>query len=508
MLSVARRWREVGEVNAVELSLDQAFPLGAQEGQVVEAGVGGGRRSGIGFDVGMGGGDQAVGFGELQESALEPNLEAGEVEGIVAQFDGLAAQISGDLVAVALEREGGGFGDVAPGVVEEGLAELRRIDRPGAGGGVLAVAFERRLTDFGVEFAVVNDFDPGQEGLVELGQGGDRRAGQFGQEVGLDELEETFDLAPAFGGIGRAEDALDAEGGADGVEVLGGVDFALVDVDSQRAAIAGDGAFEAVFHARELFVPVELGVRDEAGVVVEEGKEESLALLVGIGWVGQPGAIHGVTLPEVAEVRALKATVGLGTLLSEELGCGGATLSQVAAQGAGRDAGFGDGVGLVQPEDVGDGAARAVGLLAFEGFGPIEGWGRDGPGLTSVAAGLGLEAVEAPRPVPAFPALKGGHADGAAGGIGDVIAPGGDLLSQAALAAGRVLAAQQRQDQCVAKEGDLGPAFFRVDGVGHQVTSWVKYCTQYSNQRSLAVEQNAVGRLGNQGGQRGLAGRS
>jgi hypothetical protein len=48
-----------------------------------------------------------------------------------------------------------------------------------------------------VDLAVVNDLEPGQERLVELGQRGDGGRGEFGQKVGLDELEEALDLAPA-----------------------------------------------------------------------------------------------------------------------------------------------------------------------------------------------------------------------------------------------------------------------------------------------------------------------
>ena len=166
-----------------------------------------------------------------------------------------------------------------------------------------------------------------------------------GKKVGLDELEEALDLAATFGVVGRAEDALDTEGSADGVEVLGGVDLALVDIDGQGTTVAQDGALEAVLHARKLLVPVELGVWDQAGVVVEEGKEEDLALPVGMGRVGKIGTVHGVALPQVAKVGALEAAVGFGALFGEELGGGGATPGELAAQGARGDARLGDRVG-------------------------------------------------------------------------------------------------------------------------------------------------------------------
>ena len=179
-------------------------------------------------------------------------------------------------------------------------------------------------------------------------QGGDGGVGQFGQEVGLDELEEAFDLAPPLRVVGRAEDALDAQRGTDGIQLPGGVDLALVDVDGQGAAVAQDGALEAVLEARELLVPIELGVRDEPGVVVEEGEEEGLALLVRVGGVGEPGAMHGVALPQVAEVGPLEAAVGLGPLLVQELGGGGVAPGELAAEGAWGQGWFRDGLAAVQ----------------------------------------------------------------------------------------------------------------------------------------------------------------
>ena len=72
----------------------------------------------------------------------------GEVEGIIAKFNRLAAEVSGDAVAVALEGEGGGFGDLALVPMEESLAEGGGVNRPGSGLRLLAETFEGSLTDF------------------------------------------------------------------------------------------------------------------------------------------------------------------------------------------------------------------------------------------------------------------------------------------------------------------------------------------------------------------------
>jgi len=91
--------------------------------------------------------------------------------------------------------------------MEKGLAQLRGVHRPGSRGRVLTMALQGRLAGLAVDLAVVDHLQPGQERLVELGQGGDGRVGQFGQEIGLDELEKALDLAPALGVIRCTEDS-------------------------------------------------------------------------------------------------------------------------------------------------------------------------------------------------------------------------------------------------------------------------------------------------------------
>jgi hypothetical protein len=158
----------------------------------------------------------------------------------------------------------------------------------------------------------------------------------------------------------RREDTLDAQASADGIEVVGFVDAALVDVHGNGTAVAQDSAFETVLHTRELLVPIELGVWDQARMIIQESKEKGLALAVGIRRIGQKGAVHGIALPQVAEVAALKAAVGFGTLFGEEMGSSRATAGELAAQGARGDTGFRDGVGGVKREDADDGAAVRV----------------------------------------------------------------------------------------------------------------------------------------------------
>jgi hypothetical protein len=195
-------------------------------------------------------------------------------------------------------------------------------------------------------------------------------------------------------------------------------------------------------------------------VIVEESEEKDLALAVGIDGVGEVGTVHSVALPQVAKVGTLETAIGLGTLFGEELGGSRATAGELAAQGTWGDVGFGDRVSVVEREDADDGAGGAEGLLTLENFGAVEGFRGDGATVVTVGARCGLEAVEASLLVDALPASKGGDGDRAAGRAGDVVVAAGDLLAELAFSTGRVLAANEGQDEGIAEEGNLGTSIF------------------------------------------------
>lgn len=99
--------------------------------------------------------------------------------------------------------------------------------------------------------------------------------------------------------------------------------------------------------------------------------------------------------------------------------------------------------------------------------------------MAFVSPRLGLEAVEAVLLVKPFPAGEGAGADGAAGRVRDVVVTGGDFSAQLVFATRRVLAADERQDEGVTKESDLGTSVFRF---GHSSASWISW-PQYSRER-------------------------
>jgi len=84
-------------------------------------------------------------------------------------------------------------------------------------------------------------------------------------------------------------------------------------------------------------------------------------------------------------------------------------------------------------------------------------------------AGLGLETLEAILAIKALPPSKSGHADGRARRVGNIIVAAGHLLAQGLLATSWILTPDEREDECVAKERDLGASIF---GLGHRLSSW------------------------------------
>jgi hypothetical protein len=130
-------------VNGIELLVDETLALLAQEREIIEARVWFWVRDRVRGDIRVDGGDDLIGLGELEEGVVEPDLDLGEVERVIAQLDGLAAQVVGDAVAVAVEGKDGRLGDLASSAVEEGLAEFLGVG--GAGGGRRVLAEVRGL---------------------------------------------------------------------------------------------------------------------------------------------------------------------------------------------------------------------------------------------------------------------------------------------------------------------------------------------------------------------------
>lgn len=86
------RLGEMGKMDPGKLGLQEPLVFGPQQGQIIERRIGGGRRGlWIGGDLGMGGGDDLLRLGLLDELLLEPDLQPAQIEGIKAHLNALPA---------------------------------------------------------------------------------------------------------------------------------------------------------------------------------------------------------------------------------------------------------------------------------------------------------------------------------------------------------------------------------------------------------------------------------
>jgi hypothetical protein len=171
----------------------------------------------------------AVGDGQAHGPAGVADLDAGEVERVEHQLHLVADEGGVDLVAVAVQAEGGGLGDPPALGPQERLAQLGR--RGQGGGAGEQEALEGRAAGLGVHPGVVDALDPGGEQPVELGQVARAAAGvQLNEELLADGAEHPLDLAAALGLARRGVCQPDAKDRASPLELAGDERRAVVDV--------------------------------------------------------------------------------------------------------------------------------------------------------------------------------------------------------------------------------------------------------------------------------------
>src|SRR5438874_282142 len=83
------------------------------------------------------------------------------------------------------------------------------------------------------------------------------------------ERKKSFDLAAAFGLIGRGVHDEDADGSGDAGQLRRAVDLGVVHVETRGDTAGSDGMAQAVQKSIQSLVGIELGVRDKAAGVVE-----------------------------------------------------------------------------------------------------------------------------------------------------------------------------------------------------------------------------------------------
>jgi hypothetical protein len=158
---------------------------------------------------------------------------------------------------------------------------------------------------------VVIAFDPSEEEAVEVTQIGERLLIESREESGADVTKPAFEFGAALGLVGTCMEELKAEVSGEGQERARAEDTAVVEVKASRETSLQESLLEAVLEGGEVLLVVELGVADEAGVIVEDGDEEGFSTLA-VG-LGDGGAVHDVALPAIAgEVEFEGAVIGTG----------------------------------------------------------------------------------------------------------------------------------------------------------------------------------------------------
>src|SRR5579864_1622623 len=173
--------------------------------------------------------------------------------------------------------------------------------------------------------AVIDRVEPVPQALVELLDREQNLEIERGQKLLAHGTEEAFDLAAAFGLIGRSVHNENADGGGDAGQLRRAVDLGVVHVEARGDAAGGDGLAQAVQKGVEPLVGIELGVRDEAAGVIERSLEEDL--LLAAARPSDPRAEEHVRLPDLIGKLRFVLFVG-GGLVEKELAFGEAASAQ------------------------------------------------------------------------------------------------------------------------------------------------------------------------------------
>ena len=240
---------------------------------------------------------------EAHRPALVAHLELAELEGIEEQLDLPVNEGGVDLVAVAVELDGGRLRDAAALGPEKGFAQLGRAGqrrRP-----LREEAGERRLARLRVRPLVVDALDPGGEEPVELGQVGQLPALELDQELAAHGAEEALDLAARGRLAGARVDEADAEHGGRAGELLRGKRRAVVDVEHLRQAARGQACAQRGLEPERVLGEAEAVAGQAARVVVDEAEQVAAAS-------AEQGAVQGIAGPEVVRRCGAEAAVGAG----------------------------------------------------------------------------------------------------------------------------------------------------------------------------------------------------
>ena len=266
--------------------------------------------------------------------SLEIDLHLGGVERIETHFDGFAGQMRRGFVEAVLQQESAIAAHQAIQAMEEETAEIggRReladvLDialpaqqRSGSQSAVLGAVIGVSIQAHRRSFSSSSESVCLRSRLV-------RNCSRHG-------AEEALDFSAALGLIGRSVHDEHADGGGDARQLRAAIDLGVVHVEPHRHAAGGDGLAQTIQAGIQSLAGIELGVRDEAAGIIQDGMQEGLHLAA--AGALDVGAEEHVRLPDLVAVFGFELLV---RRRSEQLAFRKAALFEEAVEGGGGDAG-------------------------------------------------------------------------------------------------------------------------------------------------------------------------
>lgn len=149
-------------------------------------------------------------------------------------------------------------------------------------------------------------------------------------------------------------------------------DLAVIDIEDVGDASFEDGFLQGAFQMRKFFVPVELGMRDKSGEVIECCHQVCSFFVIRPLWIGQIRAVHDIGLPDLVGMLGLEQVKGF--LFFFELLRGEVVLPQQTGQGAGFDESWLGQVMCFHDLDDFSGASARFFFFQIKGFVQDFGW--------------------------------------------------------------------------------------------------------------------------------------
>jgi hypothetical protein len=208
-----------------------------------------------------------------------------EMDVFFDQFDGgfIDSAVKGN-GAVAIDFTSGSGTEEVGEVSGSGPHEVDVLGKPIQGG----------FLGGGMDVSVVGLIRPLFKSFVEGGQGEGRREER--EKLHPKGFEPSLNFALSLGSVRGAVDEGDAEGSRGMSEEMGAKGRAVVEINLSGEPPFAQSLHEAVDQVFEVFLEIELPMEDETGVVVQEGKEKTLAHFP---VNDHRRSMHTVRLPEI-----------------------------------------------------------------------------------------------------------------------------------------------------------------------------------------------------------------